>query len=300
MTISEERASILYRVTSKDKHQFEGEIKFSGAEADEKKRFYQGESDYYVDSVFFELDKLYKRMEKEEIENNRKYQYDVHDTTIIQAAKKLLEKVKTWSPLSNKTRLVSLSDYHFAITLPTNWNKKIQTKLIRPLFVEAGLITESDHSDKLLFFTQLRSDFRYLQSLDNYECKKINKFIKNEENIVKEAPEGIKINEEKIKRNGKKIVNRKKYHICLLTFTDNKLLVNLDLFSAYYPRLATVDNFYDAKLLHTVSFYATVDSKIKRYIELYIKINSLDMKQISSEDLAEVVRVNTLGEYLKR
>ncbi|KAI7890892.1 uncharacterized protein EV154DRAFT_234807 [Mucor mucedo] len=279
----EERASILYRVTTKKDNQLEGEIMFSGAEADERRMFYTGKDNHmYVDSVFLGLNKIHKKMEKERKENKSNYEYDVHDTAILQGARRLLEKIKTWSPLSNSTRLAEMSDYHFAMTLPTKWDKKIQTNLIRPLFVEVGLITNTDHPDKVLFFTQLQSDFRYLQSLDNYDRRNNDKKTANEKKIDKEATISHKIN--------KKIISRKKYHVCSLTFTENRLSVNIDLFSAYHPQLTTAYSHYDAKFLSNVSFCVTFESKIKRCIELYIKIDGLDIKQVGLEDLNEVAR----------
>lgn len=104
----------------------------------------------------------------------------------------------------------STTDFYYAFTLPDEWDYKTREELIRPLFKEANLIESNDGQGRLLFFTQLESTFRYMQSQSNLV-----------QNIaIRPAMEHI---------------------ICTLNF-ESDLLVDLKLVTARYPALKALDN----------------------------------------------------------
>lgn len=109
-----------------------------------------------------------------------------------------------------------LSDYHFSFLVPTSWDYDIREELIRHLFIQTGLITESDHKSRLLFFTKIESFFQYLQSSkysQHYPMYKV-------------------------------IGNGKQYIVFELYFAETNLSVDIDLFSAHYLPATAIDEDY--------------------------------------------------------
>ncbi|KAI7888040.1 uncharacterized protein EV154DRAFT_519042 [Mucor mucedo] len=118
----------------------------------------------YVPNIFTELNNIFLR------ESQREFKSDVHGFVITQEVIKFLqEEINNWE----SSLKCSKSDFCYAFTLPTEWNYEIQEKLIRPLFISAGLINKHDHCDILLFFTPLESMFRYIQTENNYLARKM-------------------------------------------------------------------------------------------------------------------------------
>lgn len=56
-----------------------------------------------------------------------------------------------------------LDKVHYAFIVPSEWKKEIREELIRPIYIEAGLISEKDHSDRLLFISEVECIFYDLQ-----------------------------------------------------------------------------------------------------------------------------------------
>ncbi|GAA5807753.1 hypothetical protein MFLAVUS_001130 [Mucor flavus] len=56
-----------------------------------------------------------------------------------------------------------LDQVHYAFIVPSEWKKEISEELIRPIYIEAGLISEKDHSDRLLFISEVECIFYDLQ-----------------------------------------------------------------------------------------------------------------------------------------
>ncbi|GAA5798335.1 hypothetical protein HPULCUR_003737 [Helicostylum pulchrum] len=53
----------------------------------------------------------------------------------------------------------SLDLFHYAFIVPSEWEEEIREDIIRPLFVQSGLISNEDHQDRLLFFSDIESIF---------------------------------------------------------------------------------------------------------------------------------------------
>ncbi|GAA5795611.1 hypothetical protein HPULCUR_000972 [Helicostylum pulchrum] len=56
-----------------------------------------------------------------------------------------------------------LDQVHYVFIVPSGWKKEIGEKLIRPIYIEAGLISEKDHSDRLLCIPEVECIFYDLQ-----------------------------------------------------------------------------------------------------------------------------------------
>ncbi|KAG2228887.1 hypothetical protein INT48_007052 [Thamnidium elegans] len=51
---------------------------------------------------------------------------------------------------------------HYVLTVPSEWEEEIREVLIRPIFVQANLISKDDHPDRLLFCCEIESAYYYL------------------------------------------------------------------------------------------------------------------------------------------
>ncbi|KAI9343024.1 hypothetical protein BD770DRAFT_476132 [Pilaira anomala] len=58
----------------------------------------------------------------------------------------------------------SLDTLHYLCVVPWEWDHhKIREQLFRPIFIQAGLILETDHNDRLLFLSDTESIFYGVQ-----------------------------------------------------------------------------------------------------------------------------------------
>lgn len=198
----------------------------NGGEADGRRRSEEDkEQIFYVDNIFIRLNDVYLKKKQSY------YESDVHDRMILSGVTMFLQQLKKDCPLDKSVTHKTYLYYHFAITIPTYWDHGIREELLRPLFIQAGLISEDDHHDKLLIFTQLESNFRYLQSL-HYDA-----------------------------RMNTKIGNGRQYIMYGLRFIGNNLIMTMNFFSAHYPPVTTVDDNYVTKVLKSVHFTVLLDSK---------------------------------------
>ncbi|KAI7891398.1 uncharacterized protein EV154DRAFT_223602 [Mucor mucedo] len=155
----------------------------------------------YVPNIFMELHNIYWRSQQDS------YERKAQDKTILEEViKVLMEEVDYWKEKSNCTNM----DFYYEFTLPTNWDYRIREELIQDLFIKAGLIDEYRNCGRLVFFTELESTFRYIQSTINP--------IKNE---------GIQPG--------------RQYVICSLDF-QNRMNVDLELVTAQYPALTAINS----------------------------------------------------------
>lgn len=162
----------------------------------------------YVDNIFMELNDIY--LTRQQTFSNSEYdEHDQHDDLVLGAIKVFLQGfIEALDAHEKRSNLSHLPDYHFSFLVPSNWDYGIRDGLIRPLFIGAGLITENDHKSRLLFFTRLESNFRYIQDT---------------------MPDNLCTLDTKTIRNGNQFILYELY------FTENNLFVYLDLFSAHYP-----------------------------------------------------------------
>lgn len=75
--------------------------------------------------------------------------------------------------------------FHYIFITPSSWSKKIKTWILRPLFINSGMITEKDHIDRILFLTDLEAVFYHLQNQDYAHTNSGSQvFRKGEESIL--------------------------------------------------------------------------------------------------------------------
>ncbi|KAI7896270.1 uncharacterized protein EV154DRAFT_492850 [Mucor mucedo] len=243
-TTIEKRASILYNA-------FNGDILAYGESADIRKKEEDREHIFYVDNILVKLNEIYIKTKQHDYIN------DAHVTLLQKAMVTLLQHARddfTFKQIPN-------DGFHYVISLPTFWDFEIRDKVIRPLYIQAGLINEEDDHDRLLFFTELESNFRYVQ------CNSL--------------------------FNGKTRVRlkyNKKYILFVTKFTPNKCFVTLDLVSAHYPHLDSGLFIDVAKSLKSVRFTVPFGTKLEKYIQLRLKDKGTNMNPIKDALLKDLIR----------
>lgn len=93
-----------------------------------------------------------------------KYKWDQDDIFMFRAisefirlsAKEMMKHEETTEGVNNNDSL------HYVFIVPSEWEEEIRESLIRPMFVQAGLIAFENHKDRLLFCSDIESIYYYL------------------------------------------------------------------------------------------------------------------------------------------
>lgn len=130
-----------------------------GNKAHELKEKGIGDDITYKDNFMGEIKRVYP-----------KYKEDQNDKDALEVLQSvtdfilnLVNSIKaTWSEVvrQENTNAVNL---HFVFIVPTEWEYKIREDIIRPIFIAAGLISRTDHPNRLLLFTKLESVIQLIQ-----------------------------------------------------------------------------------------------------------------------------------------
>ncbi|KAI7895810.1 uncharacterized protein EV154DRAFT_493846 [Mucor mucedo] len=219
-----------------------------------------GKNFFYLRNIFSELNNIYSRLQQ-----NSSKAYD--KICLEEAIAVLHQRVEYWKELLDSSNI----DFYYAFTLPTQWDPEIREGLIRPLFIKANLIHESDGQGRLIFFTELQSTFRYMQ-LGSFSDKNI------------EAQSG------------------KQYIICSLDL-QTEIFVDLELVSAQYPpALKAIDSNYVPQLLNHTRFTIPfgpneirllLTSCLKKYCKTIQALEIID-KMFGQNYLQQFVASNSL------
>lgn len=59
-------------------------------------------------------------------------------------------------------------NYHYAFIVPTQWQNSTKEEILRPMFIRAGLISENDYTDRLLFLSTLECDLEAIQLIKSH------------------------------------------------------------------------------------------------------------------------------------
>lgn len=207
---------------------------------------------FYINNVFTELNVVHR---KKKYVSDNEYEYDVHADLVQYAVEEFLSNVLCNYQVDMGGVGELYLPPHFAFFVPTDWGYKIREKVIRPLFIRAKLINETDHNSRLLFFTQLETTFQYLQLKNHTTDSKMN------------MP----------------IVNGQQYMIYGLKFTANTLSVRLDLFSAHYPSINSIGSNYITKPLQSIHFTTSLDSDMEKGIVACIINRGFDTQTIKTK-----------------
>ncbi|KAG2237884.1 hypothetical protein INT48_002188 [Thamnidium elegans] len=99
-----------------------------------------------------------------------KYKKDPNDKDALEVLQSVTDFIlhlanslkATWSEVvgQENTNAINL---HFVFIVPTEWEYTIREDIIRPIFIAAGLISNTDHPNRLLLFTKLESVIQLIQ-----------------------------------------------------------------------------------------------------------------------------------------
>ncbi|KAI9258417.1 hypothetical protein EDC94DRAFT_613720 [Helicostylum pulchrum] len=150
---------------------------------------------------------------------------------------------------------------HYVFVVPSEWEEEIREVLIRPIFVQANLISKDDHKDRLLFCTDVESTYYYATQCLSEDIKLSRNTITGVITIVEESKVSIKL---------------------------DSLLIGNPLFdfsnSLLFPKLVASNS----------SFLTTND--VKNGIREFIKIKfSFDAQEETIQNIME--EINHDGEY---
>lgn len=199
-----------------------------------------------------ELNKIYLKKK-----SNSKYKFDAHDYIVLSTLKYIVRQ-------DIKTKLLSpFSSCHFSFVVPTSWDYKIRDELIRPFFVQIGLINENDDKGRISFFTSLESIFYYIQDSYYKENRKQHKLL----------------------------INGKEYIMYGLDLSNNyELSVDLDLFSAQYPpTTASNDKYFIPKLLNSIHFTIPLLKETERGIKICMESRGFDIRSTRIKQIISVL-----------
>ncbi|GAA5794836.1 hypothetical protein HPULCUR_000184 [Helicostylum pulchrum] len=98
-------------------------------------------------------DKLYVLFEKD------KETWNEDDIFLMKAVSDYLPLAIEYTIKRTKLETESIELFHYAFIVPSEWEEEIRDDIIRPIFVKSGLISNEDHQDRLLFFSDIESMF---------------------------------------------------------------------------------------------------------------------------------------------
>lgn len=147
---------------------------------------------------------------------------------------------------------------HFVFLVPSGWEDEDHQKLIRSIFIQAKLIEEDDHINRLLFFTKPETIFKLFQH-------------------PQYIPElGLHQGIEK----------HQQYMLCRLKLKGQELSVTLDLVHFDNPfKLPVIDNSLIFNLLKSVSFRVSLDNDISNSIRTCLAARGLINESVHFEEL---------------
>ncbi|GAA5800177.1 hypothetical protein HPULCUR_005602 [Helicostylum pulchrum] len=109
-----------------------------------------------IQTDYFDEDKKYDFRDRlHELSRKDRDTSDKEDIFLMKAVSDyLLAVVK--SALKEKNLEIEKFDLlHYAFIVPSEWEEEMRNDIIRPIFVQSGLISNKDHQDRLLFFTDI-------------------------------------------------------------------------------------------------------------------------------------------------
>ncbi|GAA5812921.1 hypothetical protein MFLAVUS_006382 [Mucor flavus] len=117
------------------------------------------ESEESEDSILVDnfYDKLHDLFKKDETTR------DKEDDFLMKALSDYLPLAVANTIEKNELEIENLDLFHYALIVPSEWEEEMREDIIRPIFVQSGLISNEDHQDRLLFFSDIESIYYELK-----------------------------------------------------------------------------------------------------------------------------------------
>ncbi|KAI8047276.1 hypothetical protein BDF21DRAFT_210705 [Thamnidium elegans] len=156
---------------------------------------------------------------------------------------------------------------HYVLNVPSEWEEEIREVLIRPIFVQANLISKDDHQDRILFCSDIESAYYYLSDPKN-------------ENFTETT------------RNT--ILGR------IVAVEENQVLIKLDLMLIGNPLFDFSDSVTRLKIMNSNAILLTSDD-VKDGIREFIKIKfSFDAQESTILNIMKELGNRTFTDMTKR
>lgn len=149
--------------------------------------------------------------------------------------------------------------FHYIFITPSSWSKKIKTWILRPLFINSGMITEKDHTDRILFLTDLEAVFYHLQN-QNYAQ------INNGSQVFKKGEESI---------------------LCRVASSKNIASIEFDLIAPQYSQLDVSDAILFPRVLRSEKVSLSLDH-FKKKVREFVK-NKMIEEECDDKILERIV-----------
>ncbi|GAA5815479.1 hypothetical protein MFLAVUS_008991 [Mucor flavus] len=83
---------------------------------------------------------------------------DKEDKFLMKAVSDYLPRaIQNTMEKKKKLEIESFDLFHYAFIVPSEWEEEMREDIVRPIFVQSGLISNEDHQDRLLFFSDIES-----------------------------------------------------------------------------------------------------------------------------------------------
>lgn len=110
--------------------------------------------------------------------NKPKEDLDSEDEQLLEAFRAFIKDVMDFSMDSISSGSNSggnFMNFHYVFVVPTGWDLEIRKDFLRPIFVQAGLISKSDDPNRLIFYNELEALLHHIQDptyqKDYYQLK---------------------------------------------------------------------------------------------------------------------------------
>ncbi|KAI8087299.1 hypothetical protein BDF21DRAFT_226510 [Thamnidium elegans] len=185
---------------------------------------------------------------------------DVHIDKFKERLYQVFKKVKELIEEADE-RIKDVEELHHIFIIPSEWEEEMREVLLRPLFVQADLISKDDHKDRLLFCSELECICYSLMDEDDSIF-----YLERGKNTI----------------------------VCRLSpIEENEILIKLDLVSTVNPLFDFSDAVRYPKVVRSNSLSLTIDNitdGIKAFIETEIPFNIQEeiiqiIKNVSSANI---------------
>ncbi|GAA5801854.1 hypothetical protein HPULCUR_007309 [Helicostylum pulchrum] len=85
--------------------------------------------------------------------------WDEEDTFLMKAVSDYLPLAVKNTMKKTELEIKSFDLFHYAFIVPSEWEEEMRDDIFRPIFVQSNLISNEDHQDRLLFFSEIESIF---------------------------------------------------------------------------------------------------------------------------------------------
>ncbi|KAI9352325.1 hypothetical protein BD770DRAFT_393215 [Pilaira anomala] len=159
---------------------------------------------------------------------------------------------------------------HYIFIVPCEWRYEIREALLRPIFIQSGLIKDDDGSDRLSFTSDVEAFFYYTQALDSDASKLLKKHEYGIMSIISAAGED---NEAE----------------------NTEATIKFVLFQAENGVSGIPDPMLFPRVISSITLPISADS-IKKGIRFYLKSNLFPDNDTSIDDQNKVI--NNITEYI--